>query len=161
MKATVAHVEAGMRSHSLRHPFPEEANRRLAGLLVDIHFAPSEREVANLAGRRGVVVNTGANTAIDALRFALGDVQVQAGDYGVATLHRFELLHDSARLRQTVEWLVRGVPGPGDPLLRRGVGPGGADPSRAAWTCSTTTCSSWRSCRTSSSPRKWQVLRSS
>jgi UDP-N-acetylglucosamine 2-epimerase (non-hydrolysing) len=106
MKATVAHVEAGMRSHSLRHPFPEEANRRFAGLLVDIHFAPSEREVANLAGRRGVVVDTGANTAIDSLRFALGDVNVQAGDYGVATLHRFELLHDSARLRQTMEWLA-------------------------------------------------------
>jgi UDP-N-acetylglucosamine 2-epimerase (non-hydrolysing) len=105
MKATVAHVEAGMRSHSLRHPFPEEANRRLAALLVDIHFAPSDREVANLAGRRGVVVNTRANTAIDALRFALGDVGVHAGDYGVATLHRFELLHDSARLRQTVAWL--------------------------------------------------------
>lgn len=106
MKATVAHVEAGMRSHSLRHPFPEEANRRLAGLLVDIHFAPSEREVANLTGRRGVVVNTGANTAVDALRFALGGTPVHAGDYGVATLHRFELLHDSARLRQTLEWLV-------------------------------------------------------
>lgn len=105
MKSSVAHVEAGLRSHSLRHPFPEELNRRIAGLLVDIHFAPTDLEVKNLAGRRGVVVNTDGNTAIDSLRFALGDVGVRDGNYGVATLHRFELLHDLPRFRQTIEWL--------------------------------------------------------
>lgn len=105
LSSTVAHVEAGMRSNSLRHPFPEEANRRLAGLLVDIHFAPSQREVTNLTGRRGVVVNTGANTAIDALRHALGGQPVEPGEHGIATLHRFELLHDPKRLTQTIQWL--------------------------------------------------------
>src|SRR4051794_35094260 len=58
--ATVAHVEAGCRSGSLRSPFPEEANRRVAARLTDIHFAPTDREVNNLKGARGVVVDTGA-----------------------------------------------------------------------------------------------------
>jgi UDP-N-acetylglucosamine 2-epimerase (non-hydrolysing) len=106
LKATVGHVEAGLRSHSLRHPFPEELNRRLAGRLADIHFAPTDREVRNLAGRRGVVVNTDGNTAIDALRFALQGTEVAPGDYGLATLHRFELLHDLPRFRETMGWLA-------------------------------------------------------
>lgn len=93
--ARVAHVEAGTRSGSLLSPLPEEANRRLAAHLVDVHFAPTEREVRNLRRRRGVVVNTGANTVIDAIRLAMRQqaaTQARAERVGVVTLHRFELL---------------------------------------------------------------------
>ncbi|HUI41568.1 MAG TPA: UDP-N-acetylglucosamine 2-epimerase (non-hydrolyzing) [Terriglobia bacterium] len=70
-RARVGHVEAGLRSHDKWRPFPEEINRRVAGVIADLHFAPTERARANLL-REGVsedqVVVTG-NTVIDALRW--------------------------------------------------------------------------------------------
>jgi UDP-N-acetylglucosamine 2-epimerase (non-hydrolysing) len=36
----VGHVEAGLRTHDKRRPFPEEMNRQIAGVLADLHFAP-------------------------------------------------------------------------------------------------------------------------
>ena len=66
----VAHVEAGLRTHDKWQPFPEEINRRIAGTVADIHFAPTEMAKSNLL-REGVteesIVVTG-NTSIDALR---------------------------------------------------------------------------------------------
>ncbi len=37
----VGHVEAGLRSHDLSAPFPEEMNRRVAGVVAQLHFAPT------------------------------------------------------------------------------------------------------------------------
>ena len=63
------HVEAGLRTGNLRNPFPEEANRVIAGRLACRHFAPTETARRNLL-REGVpdadIVVTG-NTVIDAL----------------------------------------------------------------------------------------------
>jgi UDP-N-acetylglucosamine 2-epimerase (non-hydrolysing) len=42
------HIEAGLRSHDLYNPFPEEANRRLAWVLAEIHFAPTALSRDNL-----------------------------------------------------------------------------------------------------------------
>lgn len=65
----VGHVEAGLRSGDMRRPFPEEANRRLAAIAADLHFAPTARARDNLL-REGVrpddVFLTG-NTVVDAL----------------------------------------------------------------------------------------------
>lgn len=65
----VGHVEAGLRTGDKYAPFPEEMNRRLAGAIADIHFAPTAGAAANLQ-HEGVpkerVVITG-NTVIDAL----------------------------------------------------------------------------------------------
>jgi UDP-N-acetylglucosamine 2-epimerase (non-hydrolysing) len=65
----VGHVEAGLRSHDLQAPFPEELNRRVAGLVAGVHFAPTEGAAENLR-KEGVskddIVVTG-NTGIDAL----------------------------------------------------------------------------------------------
>lgn len=70
--ARVAHVEAGLRSHDPREPFPEELNRRVAGVAADLHFAPTPGAAENLF-REGVdpeaVLVTG-NPVIDALRAA-------------------------------------------------------------------------------------------
>lgn len=64
-----AHVEAGLRSHDLFSPFPEEGNRIMAGHLATLHFAPTAIARQNLL-REGIadhkIVVTG-NTVIDAL----------------------------------------------------------------------------------------------
>ena len=68
--AKVGHIEAGLRSHDKWQPFPEEINRRIAGAVADLHFAPTEGSRRNLL-LEGVpdsqVLVTG-NTVIDALR---------------------------------------------------------------------------------------------
>ena len=66
----VGYVEAGLRTGDKWQPFPEELNRRVAGVAADLHFAPTEHSRQNLL-REGVpdwrIVVTG-NPAIDALR---------------------------------------------------------------------------------------------
>ena len=66
----VGHVEAGLRTGDKWQPFPEEVNRRIAGTIADLHFAPTPQARENLL-REGVsserVVVTG-NTVIDALQ---------------------------------------------------------------------------------------------
>ena len=69
----VGHVEAGLRTDDKWQPFPEEINRRIAGVVADLHFAPTAHSRANLL-REGVpdahILVTG-NTAIDALQTIL------------------------------------------------------------------------------------------
>ncbi|MET9227063.1 UDP-N-acetylglucosamine 2-epimerase [Lentzea sp. NPDC003310] len=107
--ARVAHVEAGMRSGSLLSPLPEELNRRIATKLTDVHFAPSQNEVDNLRGARGVVVNTGANTVIDAMRLAINSSTDEdlPEEFGLATLHRFELVSRTDKFREALELLKK------------------------------------------------------
>src|SRR5205807_9934766 len=65
-----AHVEAGLRSRDLRNPFPEEANRRLAGVVTDLNFAPTQLARTNLRKEyvsAEEIVVTG-NTVVDAVR---------------------------------------------------------------------------------------------
>jgi UDP-N-acetylglucosamine 2-epimerase (non-hydrolysing) len=68
-KIKVGHVEAGLRTYDKGQPFPEEVNRRVAGIAADLHFAPTETARQNLL-REGVpdanILVTG-NTVIDAL----------------------------------------------------------------------------------------------
>lgn len=72
-KIPVAHIEAGLRTHNLYAPFPEEANRRLTAVLAQWHFAPTETAKQNLLNE-GVSESriwvTG-NTVIDTLFQAL------------------------------------------------------------------------------------------
>jgi UDP-N-acetylglucosamine 2-epimerase (non-hydrolysing) len=95
-----AHVEAGLRTESIDSPFPEEANRRLAGALARIHFAPTQGALVNLLAENvpaDRIVVTG-NTGIDALLDASGrapalPVEVaQADRLVLVTLHRRESL---------------------------------------------------------------------
>jgi UDP-N-acetylglucosamine 2-epimerase (non-hydrolysing) len=70
--ARVGHVEAGLRTFDKYQPFPEEVNRRVAGVIADLHFAPTQRSRENLL-REGVpdkdILVTG-NPVIDALQMA-------------------------------------------------------------------------------------------
>ena len=70
-RTRVGHVEAGLRTHDKWQPFPEEINRRVAGVIADLHFAPTERARQNLLAE-GVpaerILVTG-NPVIDALQW--------------------------------------------------------------------------------------------
>ena len=71
-RAKVGHIEAGLRTYDKWQPFPEEINRRVAGVIADLHFAPTEWAAGNLL-REGVarahIIVTG-NTVIDAVQQA-------------------------------------------------------------------------------------------
>lgn len=63
------HVEAGLRTWDMQNPFPEEANRVIAGRMARWHFAPTESSRQNLL-REGVSdadITVTGNTVIDAL----------------------------------------------------------------------------------------------
>ena len=68
-RVPVAHVEAGLRTHDMNAPWPEEMNRRVTGMLARIHFAPTNQAAANLeaegVARRTIQVT--GNTAVDSL----------------------------------------------------------------------------------------------
>lgn len=69
----VGHVEAGLRSGRKYAPYPEELNRKLTGVLTDLHFAPTASARRNLLAENVPPENifvTG-NTVIDALRYTV------------------------------------------------------------------------------------------
>ena len=105
----LGHVEAGLRTHNKWHPFPEELNRRIATVIADLHFAPTEWSKANLL-QEGVEENTilvTGNPVIDALNFVakqeeppeitallnkLGSRELEARKLILVTAHRRENL---------------------------------------------------------------------
>ncbi len=106
----VAHIEAGLRSGDWRNPFPEEVDRRLASRLATIHYAPGPWAATNLrrGSTTGEIIDTGANTIRDAIELGAGaapSLPLPRGAFGIASLHRFELLNDAAALRAIVELL--------------------------------------------------------
>ena len=81
----IGHVEAGLRTWNMAEPRPEEMNRRVAGVLADLHFAPTELAAANLR-REGIPddrISVTGNTVIDAFR----SVSVMPVDVGGSNLH--------------------------------------------------------------------------
>lgn len=75
-KLPVAHVEAGLRSGNIYHPWPEEVNRRMIAPIADLHFAPTET-AARALEREGVTknVHVTGNTVIDALHATLAAIK--------------------------------------------------------------------------------------
>lgn len=74
-KVKIGHVEAGLRSGNIFSPYPEEANRKLTGIITDFHFAPTERNKKNLLREdydEEKIFITG-NTVIDALKLVVKD----------------------------------------------------------------------------------------
>jgi UDP-N-acetylglucosamine 2-epimerase len=67
----VAHVEAGLRSHNIDSPFPEELNRRIAGDIATWHFAPTTEARDNLLaeGKDPSRIFVTGNTVIDTLLY--------------------------------------------------------------------------------------------
>lgn len=76
----VCHIEAGLRTSSIKSPWPEEMNRRFNTLITDLHFAPTKLASTNLI-KEGVhknrIIITG-NTVIDALLFTKKNIDQDA-----------------------------------------------------------------------------------
>jgi len=75
-KIKVIHVEAGLRSHDVYSPFPEEMNRILTSKIAHIHFCPTQTAASNLEkeGHKNNVFVVG-NTVIDALLLGLNEIK--------------------------------------------------------------------------------------
>ena len=80
-KLPLAHVEAGLRTGDLWSPWPEELNRRVAGLTATLHFAPTPLAKDNLVregiDRRKIFVT--GNTVIDSLLYMVGKLNSDPG----------------------------------------------------------------------------------
>jgi len=96
----VGHVEAGLRSNDLDHPFPEEMNRSVAARIARWHFAPTPSAAENLRSE-GITsgVHVVGNTVVDALRAIRAGRRelpepfrsfLAGGPYLLATAHRRE-----------------------------------------------------------------------
>ena len=94
----ICHVEAGLRSHNLLNPFPEEIDRLITSKMARLHFAPGDIASKNLKKVKGKVVNTYQNTLLDSLIFSRqipvkSDIaEILEKDYFVFVMHRQENL---------------------------------------------------------------------
>lgn len=70
LQIPVGHVEAGLRTHNIYSPFPEEFNRQAVGIISQYNFAPTEMARDNLLkeGKPAERIFVTGNTAIDALK---------------------------------------------------------------------------------------------
>lgn len=101
----IVHVEAGLRSFNIFHPFPEEINRVLTSKIVDISFCPNNWAVKNLKSSKGLKINTISNTLLESLDLAKN---VSASDsikkvlskksYFIFVVHRQENIYNLPRL---------------------------------------------------------------
>lgn len=101
----VAHVEAGLRSYNLLHPFPEELTRLMVSRLSTIFYCNGETATENIRRTKpkADIVDIGQNTLLDSVRFATLDKFQNRGAaeherYCVVSIHRFENIAYRKRL---------------------------------------------------------------
>lgn len=77
----VGHVEAGLRSGDIYSPWPEEVNRKVTGVIADLHFAPTATAAAALRAENvnENSIHVTGNTVIDALLFAQAKLAADPG----------------------------------------------------------------------------------
>jgi UDP-N-acetylglucosamine 2-epimerase (non-hydrolysing) len=121
----VGHVEAGLRTHDKWQPFPEEINRRVAGVVADLHFAPTGQARDNLL-REGIpaeAIAVTGNPVIDALQFVaqqpepeevtalLGKLGIGNRELVLVTAHRRE---NFGQPLENICLALKGLAGRGD-----------------------------------------------
>ena len=76
-KIRVCHVEAGLRSGNIHHPWPEEVNRRVVGTFAALHCAPTETAAEALRAENvsPSAVHVTGNTVIDALQWVVEEIE--------------------------------------------------------------------------------------
>jgi UDP-N-acetylglucosamine 2-epimerase (non-hydrolysing) len=119
-RVPVVHLEAGLRTHDLDRPFPEEANRAMLARFAALHLAPTEVAVRHLLAEgvpAGNIVLTG-NTVVDALTYLIDSGRASAPRWVdrsrpivVVTAHRRENWGDGlARIAVALREIVRAEP---------------------------------------------------
>jgi UDP-N-acetylglucosamine 2-epimerase (non-hydrolysing) len=80
-KIPVDHVEAGLRSGNIYHPWPEEINRKIIGSMASLHFAPTETSAAALRAENVAAdrIHVTGNTVIDALHWVTARIEAEPG----------------------------------------------------------------------------------
>ncbi len=78
-KLPVDHVEAGLRSFNIYHPWPEEVNRKIIGAMASLHFAPTATAAAALLRENAdpARVYVTGNTVIDALHWVSARIEAE------------------------------------------------------------------------------------
>ena len=108
-KVKVAHLEAGLRSGHLLHPFPEELIRVVVMRLAHVLFTPDDEAIANLQKMkvRGEIVPLPGNTVVEALHHELATSGPPTDGPVVVTMHRVENLNRRERVEQLVSTVER------------------------------------------------------
>lgn len=106
----VGHIESGLRSFNIFHPFPEEINRLFTFKLSDVFFCPGKGAMYNLRDLPGSKIDTGVNTLYDSLRIAMERIEDISIDipnqkYAIASIHRFENIFNKHKLIEILNYL--------------------------------------------------------
>lgn len=98
-KISVAHIEAGLRTHHRYSPWPEEMNRQLTTRIASLHFAPTYQSQQNLLaeGVKADSITVTGNTVIDALLEAVDYIKSNA-DQAKKLQQQFAFLDESKKL---------------------------------------------------------------
>jgi len=107
----VGHVESGLRSFNIFHPFPEEITRLLIFRFSDIYYCPGEWALNNLSRYKGEKINTEINTLYDCLMLACEEnnkigVEIPDCKYALVSLHRFENIFNKKRFITLLGYLL-------------------------------------------------------
>lgn len=103
----VAHVEAGLRSFNIFHPFPEELIRIYCMKRCDLLFSPSDSAYENLRRMKikGEIINVDGNTVVDSLRLVQNiktTINIPQIPFVLASCHRLETITQRRKLQQVV-----------------------------------------------------------
>lgn len=111
-RVRVMHIEAGLRSHKLFDPFPEEINRIITGHLSNYHNCPDDDSIKNLKFYTGEKFRTKFNTQADTIQFGLEKCDLDPyvlpeQEYVVVSIHRYENIFKKDRFLQIVDLLEK------------------------------------------------------
>jgi UDP-N-acetylglucosamine 2-epimerase (non-hydrolysing) len=88
----IAHVEAGLRTHDLENPYPEELNRTLISQVAHLNFAPTRQAYDNLVQDGARNIHLTGNTVVDAVIYfkKLLNLKEERSNSVLVTMHRRE-----------------------------------------------------------------------
>lgn len=107
----IVHLECGLSSDKWNDPFPEEMLRRLTFRKTRYAICPNDEATARMERFSGcIVINTKENTLLDCVRFATAAdgsrPEKEAGDYFVASIHRFQNIYRRDALARIVDEML-------------------------------------------------------
>lgn len=96
----VGHVEAGLRTHNIYSPWPEEMNRQITGRIATYHFAPTQLSRENLLaeGVKDKMIAVTGNTVIDALHIVVDKIKKDASLNQLLAAELVSAGYDTSRL---------------------------------------------------------------